>query len=237
MIETNDISGLVTIQSLVSDVLGNDTTEDIMIDILKIAIRGAKQLNMFYLDEPKVYIGEVSPLNQMSLPPDFVDMSIIAYIANGEAKIVSRNDRIRFTLLEADGLESVLQENLDEIRVPSVKHYSLPAGYSILSARVRQRYNRIEFKGNAQGTPIYLEYVSTGVGVKTFIPALAQETMIAWIEWKLAEKIKEPIYERQHRERIYDKELTKFMTFKKRLPPVEEFIRQFNTTRKQTVKG
>jgi len=238
MTSTNDISAVITIESLVSDVVRNDDSEDLFIDLLKLAIRGVKKLNIFHLDIPKVYIGEISSINYMELPDDFVDMSYIGYISDGGVQLIARNKRIKYTILETDGVETAFDENTSELEIPVVKHYSLPAGFSILSVHVNERYNRLEFKGDGQGTPIYLEYTSTGVGINTYIPAIAQETLIRWIEWNMEEK-KEgaTLYDRRWKKNLYDEELKKMMTYRKRLPPPEEFIRQINTVRKQTIKG
>lgn len=238
MINTPDISAAVTIQSIVADVLTPNHPESVMIDMLKLAIRGVKKLNIFYLDIPKAYIGEVSPINFMNLPPDCVDLTYIGYISDGKIHNIGRHNRIKFTLLEENGLEEAFSENTNGLKTPDYKHYSLPSGYTIANARHNERMNRIEFKGNAMGCPIYIEYISTGVGADTFIPAIAQESIIRWVEWTLAEKDPDaPQYDKQWKKKLYDEELSIMMTFRKRLPPVEEFMRKINTTRKQTIKG
>jgi hypothetical protein len=149
---------------------------------------------MFYVDLSgvKTIIIPVDPLlNIVSLPTDFIDYVRIGRALNGRIITLSLNPDMVMPYDEVCALP-VNNDTTAALWMPTVSQPGLGGGYNYANYRVDKRERRIIFEGVIPGAECYLEYLSTGISLseKTFIDRRAVETILAFLDWQMAENEK-----------------------------------------------
>lgn len=180
--------GIVTLKSIVMNVL-NDIGEagnmDQYMRFLQFATRGVKDLSLFHLNIVQTARIDMTDINTIILPMDFVSFIAIGVPYRGRLWTFTQDKYMVIPLTEdcgEDALDNDYGEGYDINTGYTVTGYGVPGGGNVYYFKLDLAHNRIVLSGFDR-TTVTLKYVSTGVNFtdETIIPRMAEEAVIAWV--------------------------------------------------------
>jgi hypothetical protein len=140
-------------------------------------------------------------------PDDFIDYIFIAIEKDGRWWIFTRDDSMVDKTIT--GITGTELSDLSYVYGPG-----MVGGHNIRWFQVDYENDRFLFNGVLSSDTVVLKYQSTGVESVSYssttdieIPVYAEAAMEAGLDWRVAEKDKEAMNERQWRKRLYDDEV------------------------------
>jgi hypothetical protein len=207
-----DTAGVVSLKYVLASLksaLSIDDREDER--LLQFIVDGVSEINMFHLDISGTKKGmfDITQINTVDLPSDFIDYIVIGRVINGRIVSLSRNEALAIPIDIDCGLDANPYKDAI-VDFPKFYHYGLGGGYNIAEYRIDKRDRRIIISGVVPGSQIYMEYISTGVSLneETVIPRYAVPVLRAYADWKRTEyDDKKPLYDKQRKAMMYQFEL------------------------------
>jgi hypothetical protein len=231
--------GITTLQQIVDEVM-NDLNETSRYDFkryLQWAIRGYNKLNMLHLNTVETYVSNVTAINTINLPDDYVDYYRIGYIYNNYINEITRNDNIALVFSENCGEEVADESLVNAMPIVNMTWINAPKStFDVGEFRYDRANNRLILKGSFPDVPVVVEYKSSGVRLdgKTYIPLIAKETLIAFIHYQRTEFDGESDVRVMRAKQRYIEEFDDMINLEWSMTP-NEFLMAINSGMSQTV--
>jgi hypothetical protein len=217
------ITSYLSLQQVVKSFM-NERGEKVLTNYekyLQIAIEGFSSLNIFEMNTIDVaYLDVNTDTNVAELPVDFITMTKIGVRINGVLWTLSQNRDLilpRPETLCAD-IESTTTTDISGgyYFAPHYRYgaymdtlYGVGGGFNVAYYRIDMTNRVIYFDGNVPNDEVILEYKSSGVKAGgALVPRQAAPALKAYLDWRITEMdFRQPMNEKQRKERLYDKEL------------------------------
>jgi len=182
-----DTNALVTLDYVVQSYLnrrGISSTADFT-RFKQILIEGFTDLNLFHTTYYSEYIGNVNAVNQMTLPVDFVDWTMVAVEIGGQYwpldynnNIVSEPSNVATTPVFTEHLSSppIIGNSYTRLRRNKMGQF-----------KVNKQKRVITFVGDFTNYSIYLHYVSSGIPLSgtAYIPREIVTVLRNYLDWQV----------------------------------------------------
>jgi hypothetical protein len=235
-----DLSGWMNIRQILANVkarLRIDDRQDRY--LLQYIIDCISELNMFHLDVsgPVSTIIDISDINTVDLPSDYIDYLKIGYIVNGKIVTLTHNPSIPIPISGECGEDTNPFPDLS-LSIPLVPTYGAGGGYNVAEYRIDKKDRRIILQGSVPGSQLAIEYISTGVSLneETTIPRKYLPAIRAYVVWTLIENDpKVPMNDKIRKGDLYAQEVSRASMSE--LPTLDECMDAIYMGRRQTPKG
>ena len=225
---------------------------------LQFAIDCFRELNLKVMRRVEVAYLTINDIGVVSLPSDFVDYIAIGINRGGEVITLTKNDKLMLPRNYTDGELVPISYDSSDISSYSLDTTSnvvftdhfyqgeyVPALYG-LGGGFNEGYYRIDYENRLlvikndllRGQEVILEYISTGISLtgSTIVPVQCLPSIKAYIHWKrVANDKKEPLHEKQTKERQYIIETRKLNAVEQSFTKDEYLDVKYKHT-KQTLK-
>ena len=187
----SDSKGVITLKDIVLNVqndIGPQADAGNYFRFLQFAIRGMKKLRLFDLNIVNTARLDMSDINTVTLPDDYVNFCALGVPYKGRMWTFTKEGKMISPSSESCGkevLDSDKGEGIDISDGYNVSGYGVPGGGNLYYMNIELKNNRIVLSGFNR-TTVILKYISTGVSMndETYIPRIAEEALIAWVHWK-----------------------------------------------------
>lgn len=183
----NNIKGAVTLKNIVANVQNdmNDYSSGNYKRLMQFAIRGLKELNIFHLDNVTTARLDVSDINTVTLPNDFLNFIAVGVPYRGKLWTFTENKLLIIPQSMDCGVDEIdvdYGEGVDISEEGWYLGYGTRGGKNDYYLKKDFINNRIILSG-FNSTWVILKYISTGVKnyEETYVPGIAQETLIAYV--------------------------------------------------------
>jgi hypothetical protein len=187
-----DTNGLITLKDVVVNTmmdLGPEAQKAEYFRFMQWAIRGFGELKQFHLNYVKEVTLDITDINTVILPPDYVNFVSIGIGINGRMWTFTKDNTIISPEGESCGAEAFTDENGEGVSIGDggyVSGYGVPGGRNMAYYKLDLQNNRIILDQNLSRTSVKLKYITSGINLDgpTYIPLMARECLIAWVHWK-----------------------------------------------------
>jgi len=197
-----DTAGLITIKQIVLKIIhrGRLQTSDYAL-IKSLVVDGCKDMMLFTVKGTRTVRLQMSPVNTITLPEDYLSFVDIGMPLNGRFWPMTQDKRIIPPMTITNGVETLDSDkgegvtriegktNTDGSHVNySPRGYSQGGGVNIYYYKIEEGNNRICIDGIGR-TEVTLVYKSSGVSTsgETLIPSICEESIIYFVKWQMAE--------------------------------------------------
>jgi hypothetical protein len=247
-----ELSGYTTPKAIVSAVMldeGDGSDMGQYKRYLNWVIRGYKQLKMFALPNAKeVRIAVNSDIYAVTLPKDFVKFVSIGRPYKGKMDTFIQYNELIATTTEACGQQTQLDSNGENVTQYNDTYntlYGMGGGIGQYYYKLDLNNDRILINGSPILTTVILKYISTGIeiGATTYIPVIAEESLIAYVHWQ--EALNSPTPDQRYtksnlsstavREREYQKAFNS-LKYMVNMPTIQDLYDAVHESFTQTIK-
>jgi hypothetical protein len=214
--------------------------------LLQYAIRGYEKLHFTTMNSVKVAYLEMTDINSVPLPSDYVMYYKIGMVVGGKVWNLGLNNNIALPREQACGddiREAVTGGNPgggyyytghmnDGGYVGGLFGYG--GGFRESYYRIDEERGQILFSSGVPNGEIVLEYKSSGISAQTMVPRPAIDVLVAYIHWRRL-KSRNRESERREAEREWKEELREFRAFTFRFVP-SEYLDMLHEEQLQTPK-
>jgi hypothetical protein len=233
-----DTNAIVTIDYILASVKAYLQVDDKQDELLmQMILDCITDLNIFHADLSghKTVTMDISDINTVDLPEDFVDYIKIGRIINNKIYTLSLNDNLATPHSEDCGEDTnpYIQSVYD---LPYEQQYGTGGGYNCAEYKIDKRNRRIIIGGGVPGSQIIMEYISSGVCSETVVPRYAVPVIRAYVYWMRVENDpRVPFNEKERKQNLYVTEMRRLKEFETRLT-VDEIMDAIYRGYRQTIK-
>ena len=181
MAETGNLVPLKQIVANVLNDLGMEADQGNVVRYTQWGIRGMRKVSTFFGAWVKTVTLDMTPMNTVVLPDDFVALVRIGVPYKGRLWVSSRDSNLLIPTDWKCGGE-ISSKDAETLGAVTIKGFGNRGGQNFEYYRVDIEGNRIILNGVTRSNVI-LEYKSNGINLdgKTRVPRIAEECIIAWI--------------------------------------------------------
>jgi len=188
----NGLKGYTTLKEVVLDVIngmGKRANMQYYYKFLQFAIRGYKKLNLFHMPMGKVAYLDVSDLNTIILPADYLSVIAVGVPYKGRIWTFTKDQMLvspDSIDCGEDAIDTDEGEGVTKGSTEMLNGYGSAGGVNEVYFKVDLPNNRIILNGIIPNDKVTLSYISTGISMSetTFIPKIAEDALIAFVHWQ-----------------------------------------------------
>jgi hypothetical protein len=237
--DSTDLSGVITLRQILASVKATLKTDDRDDQYLsQYIIEGLTELNIFHLDifGSKPAILDISDINTVDLPSDYIDYLVIGYVVNGRLVSLTHNPNIPIPISGDCGEDTNPFPELTT-EFPSSPTFGASGGYNIATYTIDKRNRRIIIQGSVPGGQIHLKYITSGISMseETFVPRQYLPVIKAFVIWTVVENDpKEPMNNKMRKANIYGDQVRRASSLE--MPSADEILELIRKGYRQSPK-
>lgn len=182
---TQDSNALVSLEYILASVKAYLQTDDRQDEFLMQLIMDCVcDLNTFHADLSGnlTVTLDVSSINTVDLPTDFVDYIVIGYTVGNKIVSLSYNPRLAIPQTEDCGELTTPYPLSSNQEMPLERHYGA-GGITTMEYKIDKRNRRIILSGTIPNSQVILEYISSGISNQTVVPRYAVPAIRSYVYW------------------------------------------------------
>lgn len=152
--------------------------------LMQLIIDCVTDLSIFHADLSgnKTVTLDVSAINTIDLPLDYVDFVTIGFAVGNKIVSMTYNPRLAIPQTQDCGEDTTPYPTSGTVDIPITRHYGI-AGVTTKQYKIDKKNRRIILSGTIPNSQVVLEYVSSGVSNNTVVPRYAVPAIRAYVYW------------------------------------------------------
>jgi hypothetical protein len=205
--------------------------------LMQLIIDCVTDLSIFHADLSgnKTVTLDVSAINTIDLPLDYVDFVTIGFAVGNKIVSMTYNPRLAIPQTQDCGEDTTPYPTSGTVDIPITRHYGV-AGVTTKQYKIDKQNRRIILSGVVPNGQVVMEYIGSGVSADTLVPRYAVPAIRAYVILQRIENDpRVPYNEKERKTHLYVTEMRRLKEFETRMT-IEEVVDSLMLGVRPTIK-